>query len=186
MNQFKSIGDRRPWCRRGRRSMEDTKKKMKCSGNEDKSKKSSRKWRFFWWRWRVEVELWYGRWLEEMKEKVSHVCSQKNRRVEWSQHKHSIRNFKSSHYNIWVALFIGIWPAKWRENATKMKCKCSLEKKLDCRPCDVVNESWWCQVAYHTLLAQVTCTMLPSHSPCLVHALLASKWRVTQVILGQR
>jgi len=24
----------------------------------------------FWWRWRVEVELWYGRWLEEMKEKV--------------------------------------------------------------------------------------------------------------------
>jgi len=26
--------------------MEDTKKKMKCSGNEDKSKKSSRKWRF--------------------------------------------------------------------------------------------------------------------------------------------
>jgi len=34
--------DGRPWCRRGRRSMEDTKKKMKCSGNEDKSKKSSR------------------------------------------------------------------------------------------------------------------------------------------------
>ncbi|QCD87002.1 hypothetical protein DEO72_LG3g1534 [Vigna unguiculata] len=27
--------------------MEDTKKKMKCSGNEDKSKKSSRQWRFF-------------------------------------------------------------------------------------------------------------------------------------------
>jgi len=26
--------------------MEDTKKKMKCSGNGDKSKKSSRKWRF--------------------------------------------------------------------------------------------------------------------------------------------
>jgi len=26
--------------------MEDTKKKMKCSGNEDKSKKSSRQWRF--------------------------------------------------------------------------------------------------------------------------------------------
>jgi len=49
----------------------------------------------FWWRWRVEVKLWYGRWLEEMKEKVSHVCSQNNRRVEWSQHKHSIRNFKS-------------------------------------------------------------------------------------------
>ena len=49
----------------------------------------------FWWRWRIEVELWYGRWLEEMKEKVSHVCSQNNRRVEWSQHKHSIRNFKS-------------------------------------------------------------------------------------------
>jgi len=38
--------DGRPWCRRGRRSMEDTKKKMKCSGNEDKIKKSSRKWRF--------------------------------------------------------------------------------------------------------------------------------------------
>jgi len=38
--------DGRPWCRRGRRSMEDTKKKMKCSGNEDKSKKSSRQWRF--------------------------------------------------------------------------------------------------------------------------------------------
>jgi len=49
----------------------------------------------FWWRWRVEVKLWYGRWLEEMKEKISHVCSQNNRRVEWSQHKHSIRNFKS-------------------------------------------------------------------------------------------
>ena len=49
----------------------------------------------FWWRWRVEVKLWYGRWLKEMKEKVSHVCSQNNRRVEWSQHKHSIRNFKS-------------------------------------------------------------------------------------------
>ena len=49
----------------------------------------------FWWRWIIEVELWYGRWLEEMKEKVSHVCSQNNRRVEWSQHKHSIRNFKS-------------------------------------------------------------------------------------------
>ena len=27
------------------------------------------------------MELWYGRWLEEMKEKVSHVCSQNNRRV---------------------------------------------------------------------------------------------------------
>jgi len=26
--------------------MKDTKKKMKCSGNEDKSKKSSRQWRF--------------------------------------------------------------------------------------------------------------------------------------------
>ena len=39
--------DGRPWCRRGRRSMEDTKKKMKCSRNEDKSKKSSRQWRFF-------------------------------------------------------------------------------------------------------------------------------------------
>jgi len=26
--------------------MEDTKKKIKCSGNEDKSKKSSRQWRF--------------------------------------------------------------------------------------------------------------------------------------------
>jgi len=26
--------------------MEDTKKKMKCSGNEDKSKKSSRQWTF--------------------------------------------------------------------------------------------------------------------------------------------
>jgi len=26
--------------------MENTKKKMKCSGNEDKSKKSSRQWRF--------------------------------------------------------------------------------------------------------------------------------------------
>jgi len=26
--------------------MEDTKKKMKCSGNEDKSKKISRQWRF--------------------------------------------------------------------------------------------------------------------------------------------
>ena len=38
--------DGRPWCRRGKRSMEDTKKKMKCSGNEDKSKKSSRQWRF--------------------------------------------------------------------------------------------------------------------------------------------
>jgi len=38
--------DGRPWCRRGRRSMEDTKKKMKCSGNEDKSKKISRQWRF--------------------------------------------------------------------------------------------------------------------------------------------
>ena len=50
----------------------------------------------FWWRWRVEVELWYGRWLQEMKENVSHVCSQNNRRVEWSQHIHSIRNFKSS------------------------------------------------------------------------------------------
>jgi len=36
----------------------------------------------FWWRWRVEVELWYERWLEEMKEKVSHVCSQNNK--EWS------------------------------------------------------------------------------------------------------
>jgi len=140
----------------------------------------------FWWRWRVEVELWYGRWLKEMKEKVSHVCSQNNRRVEWSQHKYFIRNFKSYHYNKWVALFIGTWPAKWRENVTKMKCKCSLEKKLDCRPCDVVDESWWCQVTYHTLLAQVTRTMLPSHSPCLVHVLLASKWRVTQVILGQR
>jgi len=40
------VYDGRPWCRRGRRSMEDTKKKMKCSGNGDKSKKSSRKWRF--------------------------------------------------------------------------------------------------------------------------------------------
>jgi len=38
--------DGRPWCRRGRRSLEDTKKKMKCSENKDKSKKSSRKWRF--------------------------------------------------------------------------------------------------------------------------------------------
>jgi len=37
----------------------------------------------------------YGRWLEEMKDKISHVCSQNNIRVEWSQHKHSIRNFKS-------------------------------------------------------------------------------------------
>jgi len=67
-----------------------------------------------------------------------------------------------------------------------MKCKCSLEKKLDCRPCDVVDESRWCQVAYHTLLAQVTHTMLPSHAPCLVHALLASKRRATLVTLGQR
>jgi len=39
-----------------------------------------------WWRWRVEVVLWCGRWLEEMKEKISHVCSQINRNVEWSQH----------------------------------------------------------------------------------------------------
>jgi len=42
----------------------------------------------FWWRWRVEVELWYGRWVEEMKEKVNHVYSQNNRRVKWSQHTH--------------------------------------------------------------------------------------------------
>ncbi|QCE06029.1 hypothetical protein DEO72_LG9g1038 [Vigna unguiculata] len=42
----KAPTDGRPWCRRGRRSMEDTKKKMKCSGNEDKSKKSSKQWRF--------------------------------------------------------------------------------------------------------------------------------------------
>jgi len=61
-----------------------------------------------------------------------------------------------------------------------------LEKKLDCRPCDAVDESRWCQVAYHTLLAQVTRTMLPSHAPCLVHALPASKRRATLVTLGQR
>jgi len=58
-------------------------------GERDES--SSRKWRI-WWRWRVEVELWYGRWLEEMKEKVSHVCSQINRSVEWSQTLASISN----------------------------------------------------------------------------------------------
>jgi len=52
---------------------------------------SSQKWRI-WWRWRVEVELWYGRWQEEMKEKVSHVCSQINRSVEWSQTLASISN----------------------------------------------------------------------------------------------
>jgi len=54
---------------------------MKCSGNEDKSKKSSRQWRFLV-KMKSRVDLWYGRWLEEMKEKVSHVCSQNNRRVE--------------------------------------------------------------------------------------------------------
>jgi len=32
-------------------------------GKEDLT--SSRKWRI-WWRWRVEVKLWCGRWLEEM------------------------------------------------------------------------------------------------------------------------
>ncbi|QCD99956.1 hypothetical protein DEO72_LG7g1243 [Vigna unguiculata] len=39
-------GYEQPAKRRGKRSMENTKKKMKCSGNEDKSKKSSRQWRF--------------------------------------------------------------------------------------------------------------------------------------------
>jgi len=29
-----------------------------------------------------------------------------------------------------------------------MKCKCSLEEKLDWRPCDVGAESWWCQVIW--------------------------------------
>jgi len=58
-----------------------------------------------------------------------------------------------------------------------MKCKCSLEEKLDWRPYDVGDESWWCQVACHTLIAKVTHSMIPSHAPCFAHALLASKCR---------
>jgi len=98
----------------------------------------------------------------------------------------SISKFKSNHYNSWMALFIGTWPTKWEANAKKMKCKCSLEEKLNWRPCDVGDEPWWCQVACHTLPVQVTRSMLPSHSPCLAHALLASKWRDNQGILGQK
>ena len=38
------------------------------------------------WRWRVELVLWYGRWLEEMEEKDSEVCYQiKVEEVECSQ-----------------------------------------------------------------------------------------------------
>jgi len=44
-----------------------------------------------------------------------------------------------------------------------------LEEKLDWRLCDVGDEPWWRQVAYHTFLANVTRSMPPSHSPCFAH-----------------